>query len=481
MKMDVIETNEEVVDMEDIIKSLKYDSFPNEIREGYLNSKGEVILKRIELPIYSKELENSILQIDFQPFFLSKKLKEKYHCEDKERIMKSLNLLKNSDDPISKYYLALLCVDFKKKRYPRLETCSKYHFQLMENKEKRSELEELMFLVYCNIDQVPTYILKRDWYNVVTYAQEAASKNYGPACSLVGYCYLEGVFLHEQSVISIGDYLIAYKWFRKAIQLGVHTATAEFGIAKMFDEGWGVLQSYSIALKYYIMSAKKGYEGSFCNIGFIYERGNGVKKNEDEGLRWYLMASERGSSQAICNLGYIMEKRGHVNLGFRLYLESALEGNIQGLYNVGCFFLEGLGVQKDYNTSAKWFQKATEYENFAACCNLAYLYDEGLGVPKNGVKARELYEKAMRRGDAQAGYNLAHMLQSTDPEYSLKCYFNAAFLGHSSAMTVIAEEHIEGRRLEFDTKTAITWLKQGVEDGDEYSQVLLSQYENEYD
>ena len=112
MKTDFVEET----NIKDILNSLKNDHFPNYIKDGFLNEKGEIVLKKTELPHYSKELENKILSFDFYPFFLNRNNKHKYLTNDKEKVIESIKILKNSNDPQSKYILALLCVDFKNKR-----------------------------------------------------------------------------------------------------------------------------------------------------------------------------------------------------------------------------------------------------------------------------------------------------------------------------------------------------------------------------
>ena len=156
-------------------------------------------------------------------------------------------------------------------------------------KKDRNEKEELVLSIYCNVHLLPPYFVSRTWENVRRYSNSAAVGKCHEAWTLYGLTYAEGVFLDRFSIISVEDYLKAYKCYKEALKGGFFysslstfsnsdssfqdpesKATAEFAIAKMHDEGWGVKQDYTIAKDYYQSSARKGYEGSNCNVKILF-------------------------------------------------------------------------------------------------------------------------------------------------------------------------------------------------------------------
>ena len=61
---------------------------------------------------------------------------------------------------------------------------------------------------------------------------------------------------------------------------------------------------------------------------------------------------------------------------------------------VGYFYLEGLGVEKDLAKARYWTERAAAHGDRDGQYNLAWLYEEGLGVEKDMEKVRHWYKQA---------------------------------------------------------------------------------------
>ena len=61
---------------------------------------------------------------------------------------------------------------------------------------------------------------------------------------------------------------------------------------------------------------------------------------------------------------------------------------------VGYFYLEGLGVEKDPAKAFEWTQKAAEHGDWDAQYNLAEFYEEGTGTQADPAQARYWYQQA---------------------------------------------------------------------------------------
>ncbi len=79
---------------------------------------------------------------------------------------------------------------------------------------------------------------------------------------------------------------------------------------------------------------------------------------------------------------------------FAGHLELAEQGYPLAECQVGYFYLDGIGVEKDLTKALYWTQRAAEHGDRDGQCNLAWIYEEGLGVPVDLDKAKHWYRLA---------------------------------------------------------------------------------------
>ena len=65
---------------------------------------------------------------------------------------------------------------------------------------------------------------------------------------------------------------------------------------------------------------------------------------------------------------------------------------------VGYFYLEGLGVEKDVSQAAYWTRRGAEHGDWDAQYNLASFYEEGIGVEQDMEQAKAWYRQAACQG-----------------------------------------------------------------------------------
>ena len=80
-------------------------------------------------------------------------------------------------------------------------------------------------------------------------------------------------------------------------------------------------------------------------------------------------------------------------------------------FAVGTHYLQGTGVQRDYERAAALYEEAAEAGLTVALVNLANMYLEGLGVAKSRERARELLQQAAPRD-----HNARTALQQLDAQ-----------------------------------------------------------------
>lgn len=174
------------------------------------------------------------------------------------------------------------------------------------------------------------------------------------------------------------------------------TATANFYLGVLFENGWGTAKDYKKAFEYYskLASIKTvkitiSYKGetteiespvalSKYNLGLLYLKGLGVAQDVNKGIELLKDAADLGNIyKAQMALGQIYYSNNYVPFDFELakkYYEKASnhKNNTTGNADLclGLLFLD----KKINDEAEEWFEKAVNKGNSEAKNNLAYLY-----------------------------------------------------------------------------------------------------------
>ncbi len=112
--------------------------------------------------------------------------------------------------------------------------------------------------------------------------------------------------------------------------------------------------------------------------------------------------SDIGNSGASFRLGSRYLNGIGVEKNYELakyYLELAAEKNhAHALYNLGYMYLYGEGVKKDYLMAYDYFERATDFDFAPAYYIIGIMYYDGAGVKQNNKKAYEYCKKAIDKG-----------------------------------------------------------------------------------
>jgi hypothetical protein len=106
----------------------------------------------------------------------------------------------------------------------------------------------------------------------------------------IGLAYDNGRGVHQ-------DYTEAVKWYRKAAAQG--NADAQFNLATMYSKGEGVPQDYSEALNWYRKAVAQGNADAQFNLGLMYAKGNGVSADYVQAYAWLDVAAAQGEKNAL--------------------------------------------------------------------------------------------------------------------------------------------------------------------------------------
>ena len=88
------------------------------------------------------------------------------------------------------------------------------------------------------------------------------------------------------------------------------------------------------------------------------------------------------------------------------HLKLAEKGYPLAECQIGYFYLEGLGVEKNLSKALYWTERAAEHGDRDGQYNLAWFYEEGIGMEKDIGKAKSWYEKAAAQGHELAAGKL---------------------------------------------------------------------------
>ena len=101
----------------------------------------------------------------------------------------------------------------------------------------------------------------------------------------------DGVAAH-----SSGDYATAARIWRPLAEQGNSRAQNNLGL--MYDEGQGVLQDDTEAVKWYRVAAEQGNASAQLNLGLMYAEGQGVPQDYVQAHMWASLAAANGNDTA---------------------------------------------------------------------------------------------------------------------------------------------------------------------------------------
>ena len=118
----------------------------------------------------------------------------------------------------------------------------------------------------------------------------------------------------------------AVKWYRKAAKQGYTVAQAR--LAAMYLSGEGVPQDHSEAAIWFRRAAEHGHTRAQTILGFMYEQGWGLPEDDVRAYAWFNIAAAQGDNE-IAKEGkeriaqsLTRERRGHAQRLARQFWEA---------------------------------------------------------------------------------------------------------------------------------------------------------------
>jgi TPR repeat protein len=179
---------------------------------------------------------------------------------------------------------------------------------------------------------------------------------------------------------------------------------------------------WSAALECWRAAAELGHRRAACEIAVCYELGRGLPVEPAEALRWYRISAERGYPPARYYLG-LFYREGLFGLpvdpaaAVTWFRAAAMYRNRDACRDLGYCLHEGVGTAVDFEEAVLWYRRASRMGDAKAQWNLALCYLDGDGVPVSRRSARIWLERAAANGHRPARRKLRELFGvSAKPE-----------------------------------------------------------------
>lgn len=159
---------------------------------------------------------------------------------------------------------------------------------------------------------------------------------------------------------------------------------------------------------------------------------------------------------------------------------SAEKGHAAALNSLGYMYLDGIGVEKDYAKALEYYKLAVEKGNADSLLSLGYMYERGFGVEQDYAKVIEYYNLAAEKGQAAAQNNLGYMymegrIVEQDDSKAAEFFQLAADQGFAKSQKALGYMYHTGRGVEQNFTKAAEYYKLAADQGDEDAQGCLDE------
>ncbi|KAJ2817197.1 hypothetical protein FBU31_006307, partial [Coemansia sp. 'formosensis'] len=199
-----------------------------------------------------------------------------------------------------------------------------------------------------------------------------------------------------------------------------------------------------------------GEAAAAFRLGNVYREGAVVDRDYARAIVWYDRASEKDAPEGHFMVGTMYslglgtaDGKPDRAAAFARMERAALAGSVEAQYNLGLFYMEGLGVEKNLGLTVEYWSMAAAERFPVAMLNLAKLLMEGKVVTKDVRRARNLLEAAVASsGSDQFISKQANMLlEKLGPDNKSWCSKNMLLYVVFKLFTVVVAYEIQERAI----------------------------------
>ncbi|WP_288880229.1 SEL1-like repeat protein [Pedobacter panaciterrae] len=216
----------------------------------------------------------------------------------------------------------------------------------------------------------------RDYAKSIYYDTIASEKGYALSMNNLAHLYynIEG-FLDDDK---------AFYWYHKSALSGNENAMN--GLGMCYKHGVGTPVDIEKALFWLNKAAEMSLAIANNNLGDLYSEDLLLPSDNDKALQYYQTAADLGEPMNNW-LGYLYDLKGDYEKALHYYQLGADEGIDVSAYNLGIFYLNGLGTDKNVIRAIDSFKSALDRGYQQAHIDLALIYQNETGFKdKNKVQ-----------------------------------------------------------------------------------------------
>ncbi|OHT13470.1 hypothetical protein TRFO_16334 [Tritrichomonas foetus] len=260
------------------------------------------------------------------------------------------------------------------------------------------------------------------------------------------------------------NYKKARDLFEKCIENDM--VSSYFALAQLTHE---YFKDNETAFKLAQQGAEKGDPYAKCLVGSFIAKGIGTTKDFEKGIEMvletdcidYYMHTLAGEIARY----YIAKKE--LDKALKIYKAGAALGNNECIVYLGSYYLNN----NKYEEGFKLFEQAYNNEkNRGTINNYGICFLNGIGVEKDWEKAKVIFKEGVELDDCNCMYHLAYIYENEDPQKSLKYYIMAADRGEVHAQQYLIEKF----QKDGNNEQCLKYLKMHANSGNPTSQMNLA-------
>ena len=255
-------------------------------------------------------------------------------------------------------------------------------------------------------------------------------------------------------------------------QRGVAVGDVEsaFRLADVYQNGYGaVYHNPARAAAWYKFAAERGHAELQLRLGRIFLHGASARRL---GEKWERTARDEEMAAATAEAIFAATPKIERDTTQALFwLEKAgRQGLNEAWALTGMIFLDGVGVEKDFERARQYFLMAADHDQASAQFGLGEIYYRGLGVEPNLELGADWYQKAADLGHTRAQIAIATIYLSgkgrdIDPERAAFYMGRAGEAGDASAAYSYGRMRLNGEGGPVDVDCAETYLRRAAKAG----------------
>jgi TPR repeat protein len=204
--------------------------------------------------------------------------------------------------------------------------------------------------------------------------------------------------------------------YKQALTLAEEAAARGDGpahtlLGQMYEQGLGVPQNFEKAAEWYAKGAALGDVHSQFSLGVLLAEGRGVKENKKQAADFFELAASKNHAVALYNLSILyvegVARPQDLTKAAELMEQAAALDNNAAQYDLAAFYKEGRGVPKDQAKAVYWLGRAAEAGHSNSELEYGILLFNGKGIPKNEQAGIEFIRRAAEKGNPIAQNRLA--------------------------------------------------------------------------